>query len=279
MPDEISMGRYIVRIEAVIPLGLAVQKPERFEAGRQKVDVFDPATRDGEMPQSTLSSINLAEGEDKNTESSKGVLDLIQEGHFKGVADVRLRINFSDELVAIEQSQTKQAVSQKMDGILEAVSSTLKSAELTETSLDAFIDPFEQAIDKSREDFLGAEVQSESILISELESALENLVTSLTQELSSTAAEGPEEGNVLADVGIVEDTPLSGLISALKAAFSTAMDDLSEILSNANILPELSAPNGNGVAYEKFLAIYNEMMTSRDPVDSPSNSDRLDTSA
>ncbi|GAG28055.1 unnamed protein product [marine sediment metagenome] len=37
------------------------------------------------------------------------------------------------------------------------------------------------------------------------------------------------------------------------------MDDLTTAVSAANVLPPLSEPNGNGVAYDKFLAIYNEM--------------------
>ena len=268
-----------MRIEAVIPPGLYVQQPERLDTGKQKVDVLEPLTPDGETPQSTLNSIGPAENDDKNTEAGKGVLGLLQEGHFKGVADVRLRINFSDELAAIEQSQTKQAVSQKVDGILEAVTLTLKAAQLTETPLDSFIDPFEKAINESKEDFLGAEVRSASILIGELEFAVEKLVISLTQALASTTAENPEEGNVPVDIGTDEDTPLSDLISALRATFSTAMDDLSKALSGASILPELSEPNGNGVAYDKFLTIYNEMKTSPEPVDTTSNIDRLDTSA
>jgi len=37
------------------------------------------------------------------------------------------------------------------------------------------------------------------------------------------------------------------------------MDDLTTAVSAVSVLPPLSEPNGNGVAYNKFLAIYNEM--------------------
>lgn len=35
---------------------------------------------------------------EEETQEARGVLRLLQEGHFKGVADIRLRINFSEEL-------------------------------------------------------------------------------------------------------------------------------------------------------------------------------------
>jgi len=269
-----------VRIDAAIPPGLYVQQYERLGTGRQKADQIEPLTPDGETVQSTPEPTRSPENGDKNTEASKGVLGLLQEGHFKGVADVRLRINFSDELAAIEQNQNRQIVSQKIDVILESVTSTLKSGQLTETPLDSFIDPFEQAINESKEDFLTAEVQSTSILMNELESAFETLAISLTQAFASSTAENPEEGDFLVDTAMGEDTPASDLVVGLKAAFSTAMDDMAKALSETTkILPELSEPNGNGVAYEKFLTIYNEMQTSREPEDPTSNTVPLDTSA
>ena len=269
-----------MRIDAAIPPGLYVQQHERLGTGRQKADQIEPLTPDGETVQSTPEPTRSPENDDNNTEASKGVLGLLQEGHFKGVADVRLRINFSDELAAIEQNQNRQIVSQKIDVILESVTSTLKSGQLTETPLDSFIDSFEQTISESKEHFLTAEAQSTSILISELESAFQTLAISLTQALASTTAETPEEGNVPVDTAIEEDTPVSDLITGLRAAFSTAIDDLTKALSGAtNVLPELSEPNGNGVAYDKFLTIYNEMQTSREPEDTTSNTVPLDTSA
>jgi hypothetical protein len=269
-----------VRIDAAIPPGLHVQQHERLDTRKQKVDHLESSTPDLETAQPTLEPTRSAENDDKNTETSKGVLGLLQEGHFKGVADVRLRINFSDELAAIEQNQNRQVVSQEIDVLLESVASTLKSAQLTETPLDSFIDPFAQAINESKKNFLIAEAQSTSILMNELESAFETLAIALTQAFASTTVEGPKGGDSLVDTAMDEDTPASDLIVGLKAAFSSAMDDLAKALSDAaKILPELSEPNGNGVAYEKFLTIYNEMQTSREPKDPTSNTVPLDTSA
>jgi len=48
----------------------------------------------------------------------------------------------------------------------------------------------------------------------------------------------------------------------LESSFAAAMEELVNSLNGVQVLPELSEPNGNGVAYEKFLAIYNEMLSA-----------------
>lgn len=52
---------------------------------------------------------------------SNGVLRLLQEGHFKGVSDIRLRINFYNELAAIEAEQLQAVADEQIDGILQSV--------------------------------------------------------------------------------------------------------------------------------------------------------------
>ncbi len=90
-----------MRIETAIPPSLYIQQPTRPGPGKQEIEVSEPLPPDGETSQPSPDSISPAERDDKNTEATKGVLGLLQEGHFKGVADVRLRINFFDELAAI----------------------------------------------------------------------------------------------------------------------------------------------------------------------------------
>lgn len=269
-----------MRIEGTIPLGLLAHRHEPLNPPRQKVDCLEPSTTDTQAAQSTLESTCPAENDNRNTEANRGVLRLLQEGHFKGVADVRLRINFAEELEAIEQNERRQIVNQKIGAILESVTSTLKSGEPTEIPLDPLIHPFEEAVNESKENFFTAEVPSTSILTSELESAFETLILSLTETLSPTAAETIEEGNVPGDPARDEDASVSHLVAGLKDSFSSAMDNLTKELDGAmDVLPELSEPKGNGVAYDKFLNIYNEMQTPREPADATSNRDRLDTSA
>lgn len=59
------------------------------------------------------------------TSDTKGVIQLLQEGHFKGTSDVRLRINFYEEIAAIETQQLQEVADEKIDGILDAINSIL----------------------------------------------------------------------------------------------------------------------------------------------------------
>ena len=59
------------------------------------------------------------------------------------------------------------------------------------------------------------------------------------------------------------------LITNLQFAFFAGMDELTEALSSVKILPELSEPSGNGKAYEKFVAIYNQMLGVDNTGDEP----------
>jgi len=81
---------------------------------------------------------------------------------------------------------------------------------------------------------------------------------------------------------VVEVLPQAGyisLIDELSTAFEAAKDELIEALNGFQLLPELSEPRGNGVAYENFLAIYNQMQTVETAEgDTPSN-EEVDTVA
>ena len=45
----------------------------------------------------------------------------------------------------------------------------------------------------------------------------------------------------------------------LTTIFNTALNELISRLDEIQILPDLSAPASNGRAYDKFLALYNEL--------------------
>jgi hypothetical protein len=57
-----------------------------------------------------------------------------------------------------------------------------------------------------------------------------------------------------------EQSLLQSFIDELTAAFGTAVDEFISALNATSVLPPLSQPSGNGVAYQKFLAIYNDML-------------------
>jgi len=75
-------------------------------------------------------------GTEQTAESSdsEGVIRLLQEGHFKGTADVRLRINFADKIAALEAQQLQAVAGEKVEGILDTVNTILGALVAEEQS-------------------------------------------------------------------------------------------------------------------------------------------------
>ncbi len=137
----------------------------------------------------------------QDDEKVKGVIRLLQEGHFKGVADVRLRINFFDELTAL--------------GLVERPDNAAPE-DTTEAP------PNGPPVEPVAPDGLSGEPIAPG-------------------ELSSEA--------------IAPD-----MLSSEPIALNEFAGETAEEPTEAKGLPELSPPSGKGVAYAKFLAIYNEML-------------------
>lgn len=76
-----------------------------------------------EPPDSPLTEQESTVQQTTESSDSDGVLRLLQEGHFKGVSDIRLRINFYNELAAIEAQQLQAAAEEQIDSILQSVGS------------------------------------------------------------------------------------------------------------------------------------------------------------
>lgn len=257
---------------------------------------------------------------------AEGVLRLLLEGHFKGVADVRLHINFYDELAAIEAAQLQAVAEENVDGVLDAVGAVVgmlaEEGEPTEEPpvelpveppielpieppgeppVEPTVEPtgesageptpevpaevaelqetFAQTVYQLRDDFLAAEAPSADALVAGMQSAFEEFVAALEEALASDTGDvttdetapdegGDEPGSVEAAAeqgGEVTEPPpesepgLEAFIAELRAAFEAAMAMLIDAFDGVTVFGELSEPSGNGVAYDKFLAIYNEM--------------------
>jgi hypothetical protein len=65
------------------------------------------------------------------------------------------------------------------------------------------------------------------------------------------------------EIGEPSDTPevpsLEELIAVLVESFEQSLASLITDIADARALAEPSPPHGNGVAFDKFLAIYNEL--------------------
>ena len=250
-------------------------KSKQIDKPHDSAAISEPAAPSAQAPEAG-----------STVESEKGVIQNLLEGHFKGVADVRLRINFHDELAAIEQQSLAAAV----DGQAERFASIADPAMTLFTSdagadnvldsLQASYETYNGAVESAFDTFASAPLGGKEALVSSLNSAFEAFLAGL-KTTATTSVEGKETSDpeVRDDAAMLAaqtaaETPseivspqtesLSGaefeqFLADLRASFEAALAGLELVLQSAAALPELSEPHGNGVAYDKFLAVYREM--------------------
>ncbi|MHC4659455.1 MAG: hypothetical protein ACYS83_09825 [Planctomycetota bacterium] len=230
-----------MEIDAVNPIGAPAHQTTNPPTTNDIFEAPDPTPDPGDQTGPSQTEALSTDDEPGETEGEKGVLRLLQEGHFKGVPDVRLRINFFDELAAVKTAQVEAVADEKVAGVVESVGSVvdsfLEDNDLTQeqtAGLQLLQDSFAQAANAAHDDpVIG------------LKSAFADYLAALIDLFESTPDEpGPDS---------------QAFITDLQSAFFAGMDELTEALSSVQILPGPSEPSGNGKAYEKFVAIYNEM--------------------
>jgi hypothetical protein len=244
-----------------------VNAPNGNAYGLQKAQ-----TQDSSPPQPALVEPLNTETPDDGGDQTKGVIRLLQDGHFKGVAEVRLTINFFDELTAIETGQLKAAAGGRINGIIETLAGpddllqALGQPDLDQgEALAALHDAFVQAVNDANDEFMAAGTPSTDGLIDSLNNAFTAFVEGIWNlfepepepaDPPPPASEGepPEPPTTTASHDAIQT-----YIDDLQAAFDAAVAQFQDAFAGVQVIPEFSPPNGNGVAYEKFLAIYNEM--------------------
>ena len=259
--DGVSLqGEQVFKPKMPVPAQLEVEEIPQDSPPTAQIDESSPTE-----PQSDIQNTD-------DTEDGKGVLSLLQEEHFKGVSDVRLRINFSDQLNAIEAGKLQAVAEQKVNAVLESVGGIVdtfleEENELTEeqaASVLGFQETFVQA---------ASEYNSEPV--TDLKTAFEEFVEAL-RNLFASAVQTQEEGITTdTESGDAPGPAWQTFIDDLQSAFAAATNELTQALGDVEILPELSEPKGNGLAYEKFLAIYNELRGLQTPTDEQPGSELL----
>ena len=244
-------------------------------------DALAPAAPGGDEPEAEAPDTG-GDASNEGETVAEGVLRLLQAGHFKGVADVRLRINFHDQIVAAEGEAARSAANEAVRELSSTVNAQLEqlssSAELSPEQLAALAelqDTFSETVTNATEAFLGAEALEGEALTGSLQGAFDSLAGSLDSLLVTDAAEQPEDGQLAADAAA---TDLQASLQALREAFAAAMLKLNDELTLTSFLPELSPAPGRGVAYEKFLAIYNELQAPQ-PLDDSDLPEPVDVGA
>jgi len=211
--------------------------------------------------------------EQETADDGQGVLRLLQEGHFKGVADVRLRINFHDELSAMQNDALKDVVAEQLPALADSIGAqadaVLATDALTDnqtTAINAAFESMGSTLNQLTDEFVNAEAPSRENLVLSIRSEFDNFMTSLQGILIPDDTIEPDgiegESELTEDIIETEETAVAApdyqsFLDALTESFESNLADLINTLNSTNTLPELSQPSGNGKAYDKFLAMYN----------------------
>jgi hypothetical protein len=293
-------------------------------ADRNTLDAIDPAPAPNAADEGPSSAPTDAEHPNGR---AHGVLRLLESGHFKGVADVRLRINFFEELSARAQDAAAAAAPQQTSDLIEAfdakVEELLSGFDIDDdaaTAIQQLRDGFEDAVASVAGQFDGRDVDG---LAAGIQDAFDAFLTQLRDVLAPAAttdpgstlepaAEATDVAEGLAAAPATATTTLSATqtlnqridalgtapadsvepaasasgdgdavpepavaptaaeaptapaddpdpFATLASAFTDLLSDLVSSLLATGQLPDPSPSTGNGAAYEKFLAIYNEL--------------------
>lgn len=240
---------------------------------------------------------------ESNESESRGVMRLLAANHFRGVADVRLRINFFDELSAASASAANAAAESEsqvlLDGVGGALDEFLGSLSLDDETMHAIgkrIASFENDVRAALE----SNVTASSVDADALGDALRNVFEDLAAEISLLV--NPPTDDVISERvvdrkgptpdGVVDqpvDSPDAGVMAAadslnapsvveatliepdeteptadssltvLLEAFEGFLGDYLSSIQSASQLADPAPYDGNGNAYAKFLAIYDEL--------------------
>ncbi|MFA5863381.1 MAG: hypothetical protein WC975_01700 [Phycisphaerae bacterium] len=203
------------------------------------------------------------ETSEQGTES-KGVLRLLAEGHFKPVADVRLRINFYEELAQQSNANTSEQVTALNTKIMNDISGLMASVPGSDSQ--QFTDAkntLEQALSSQQSISPDAQTQTKK--------ALDEFLAAVKEIFTPAPIPPAEETEPSQDTSLLSDVPLTTeaasdtgenlWLSSLQQIMDTYFQNLSKISSDSQDSMEIQpAENVSGKAYAKFLGIYNSLI-------------------
>lgn len=225
-----------------------------------QTDKSEPKTHDAQ--------ITPVQQEEPNEpkKSAHGVLRLLEAGHFKGVADVRLRINFHDQLERQADLAAKDELQSRsrdlVDVVIDAVQDTLTPINGDDLQLQ-----FSDSINSAVSDVISSESLKLNSIDSAFTTAFEELTLSIGELLGSSEEDAALTENVeltvdsklTAQLSTSDDSTLKQALEDLSDIFAKALSDLLSAVETSSLLPDPAPASGNGAAYEKFLAQYDQL--------------------
>ena len=196
----------------------------------------------------------------------KGVIHLLQEGHFKGVAAARLSINFYEEVSTQQSNLQLEDAKTSLDQLITEVSEVESSLSENATI------KFSEAVDGLQITLadLAAQTENADALVEGVQSAFDTFIAATESFTEQSGLEDANEQSAVTDEVSEEDVseePVSdsstsvGVASDFEAALTNFIHTIEGLKSTfgTDAIPE---PNGNGVAFDRFMNIYQGMHSS-----------------
>lgn len=190
-------------------------------------------------------------------DGGKGMIEKLLGGHFKGVADARLRIVHQDKLAAIEKEQIDAAVSDGVAGITKAIGEGIEEFLGSDEGAEGVSEEQAVAVRESYEVFSAAMSAAGELGAEEAVVGVESAFSQLVEAIRSLFAVSDEEDGEEEDAVVPES--VEDLISGLEESLADGLEQMEAGIEAVDVFGEVSAASGKGGAYDKFMAIYNEL--------------------
>jgi len=158
----------------------------------------------------------------ETTGDGRGVIRLLESGHFRGVADVRLRINFFDELSTRAQTAARPIIESATDQFTTTVGDEVLALarEVSATDATGEVNELLAAFEAAVREGIGEGTDAEATAAA-LQSAFDELVAGLRDALSvSTGDTVGREGDGANDDGVskIGTAPVEAAVSPVGSA-------------------------------------------------------------
>ena len=198
---------------------------------------------------------------------AKGVMRLFESGHFegKGVAELRLSINFFEQIQSLNKTKAEEATQQALGELEQFVSDTVEEFSVNPAvELPEEVQTFQNVLKE-----LGAGGADAGSVGSAVHEAFASLVASLSPDASpdtEQASDSETDSNTetsVSDVTTAGSAPPDGElgfnVEALISTLETGVSNFEASLASATEVHQFVRPDGNGKAFDKFLEIYESL--------------------
>jgi hypothetical protein len=222
----------------------SVGQHHAFARGHQAVKTEQPPTESQREVDSSLSP---------GADHVPGVIRNLVDGHYSGVADVRLRIVHADRIAELQAADAeREAAAWRASLEVELGAAVDDFAAQVATSDPAAGEPVASAVEAFKEAVATPDADL-AAAIGALEEALYAALTpaDAADPAEESLAETPEQSTA---------DPIAALLTSLRDLISATVSGTSTDAA----LPPLSEYSGKGKAYARFLEIYQAMDTHAD---------------